>query len=579
MTINLISRRALWLFAFVSLAWQMQAQAPAGYYTAAKGTKGAAIKTALYHIVADHVERSYNQLWSDFKQTDLRPDGKIWDMYSGITSYEPGGSAQGANYKKEGDSYNREHSFPKSWFDNGKPMYTDLFHLYPTDGYVNNRRSNYPLGETDGEQYQSAGGFSKLGSCTWPGYSGTVFEPNDEYKGDFARTYFYMATAYENKIASWSSPMLAGNKYPAYASWVVSMLLKWAAEDPVSQKEIDRNNAVYGIQHNRNPYIDFPGLEQYVWGNKQDVAFDPDNYDGSGTTQPDELAAPQFDPAPGVVAKGTTVSITATDGAQIHYTVNEAAEQVSNTSVSLTIDATTSLTAYATQGTLTSPMARATYTVESEVPSGSNVYALVTSADQLTSGAGVLIVCVDKAVALGAVSKDVRSAAQVSVSNDRIETATGGEGLPYVVQVSAAGGDRFTLYSPADASYLSLTSDANKLNASDQATDDGAQWTLSIAGDGTATIANAQYAERTICYNASSPRFACYKSTSKQQPVALFVSTATTGLTDIKRDQQGYVSVTDLSGRVVRRSVDAQHALQGLPAGIYVVGGRKVIVR
>ncbi|MDQ9814329.1 endonuclease, partial [Acinetobacter pittii] len=77
------------------------------------------------------------------------------------------------------------------------------------------RRSNYPFGENNGETYKSKNGFSKLGKCTTPGYSGTVFEPNDEYKGDFARTYFYMATAYEDRIAGWNSSMLAGNKYPA----------------------------------------------------------------------------------------------------------------------------------------------------------------------------------------------------------------------------------------------------------------------------------------------------------------------------------------------------------------------------
>lgn len=97
-------------------------------------------------------------------------------------------------------------------------MFTDLFHLYPTDGYVNNRRSNYPFGETKGETYTSANNFSKLGKSTINGYSGVVFEPNDEYKGDFARSYFYMATAYEDRIAEWSSPMLDGSAYPAYTN-------------------------------------------------------------------------------------------------------------------------------------------------------------------------------------------------------------------------------------------------------------------------------------------------------------------------------------------------------------------------
>ncbi len=259
------------------------AQGPNGsgtYYQKADGMKGAELKTALCAIIYNRSERTYKELWQDFKTTDVRKDGMIWDMYSDVTNYEPGGSAQGSNYKNEGDSYNREHSFPKSWFgDKVAPMYTDLNHLYPTDGFVNNKRSNYPFGENNGEKYMSANNFSKLGACTYPGYSGIVFEPADEYKGDFARTYFYMVTCYEEKIVDWynnyseSRPTLDGKAYPGLSQWQLSMLMEWAAKDPVSEKEINRNNAVYSIQKNRNPFIDYPGLEQYIWGRLTDVPF------------------------------------------------------------------------------------------------------------------------------------------------------------------------------------------------------------------------------------------------------------------------------------------------------------------
>lgn len=112
--------------------------------------------------------------------------------------------------------------------------------------------------------YKSANDFSKLGPCSYPGYTGTVFEPNDEYKGDFARTYFYMVTYYEEKLADWyasnpeSQPTLDGQTYPGLSSWQLAMLMKWAKNDPVSEKEINRNNAVYAIQKNRNPFIDYP---------------------------------------------------------------------------------------------------------------------------------------------------------------------------------------------------------------------------------------------------------------------------------------------------------------------------------
>jgi len=261
------------------------------YYQNANGKKGAALKTALCGIIYDRTEKSYNYLWTAFHTTDVRSDGKIWDMYSDNTNYVPGGSAQGANYSKEGDSYNREHSFPKSWFGGEvMPMYTDLHHMYPTDGYVNNKRGNYPFGETSGNTYKSHNSFSKLGTCTVSGYTGTVFEPADEYKGDFARTYFYMITCYEEKLADWYNgnadgvrATIDGSTYPGFQTWQLNMLLAWAAADPVSDKEVARNNAVYGIQRNRNPFIDYPGLEQYIWGSKTDVEFSYDNYDGSGS--------------------------------------------------------------------------------------------------------------------------------------------------------------------------------------------------------------------------------------------------------------------------------------------------------
>lgn len=270
------------------------------YYQAADGKKGAELKTALCGIIYNRTERTYGDLWTDFKTTDKRADGKVWDMYSGISNYTFG-TDQAGNYSGEGEQnggkYNREHSFPKSWFGASKteipPMYTDLFHLYPTDGYVNGRRSNYPFGETTGNNYKSKNDFSKLGTCTYPGYTGKVFEPNDIYKGDFARTYFYMVTCYEEKIAKWYTDYgvggsgdtkegvlatLDGNAYPGLSPWQLEMLMKWSKNDEVSEKETNRNKAVYGIQNNRNPFIDYPGLEEYIWGSLTDVAFSYDNY-------------------------------------------------------------------------------------------------------------------------------------------------------------------------------------------------------------------------------------------------------------------------------------------------------------
>lgn len=263
---------------------QVLAQGPNNtgtYYKAADGKSGSELKTAMYDIIKDHTERSYKQLWTDFYTTDKRSDGKVWDMYSSKTNYTFG-TDQAGNYSKEGDVYNREHSFPKSWFNDAKPMYTDLVHLVPTDGYVNGMRGNLPFGETNSPTYSSYGEFSKVGPSSVSGYSGKVFEPNDQYKGDFARIYFYMATCYEDKIASWSCEMLDGTAYPAYKEWALTMLLKWAANDPVSEKEANRNEAVCSIQDNRNPFVDYPGLEQYIWGDLTVTPFSYDNYSTTG---------------------------------------------------------------------------------------------------------------------------------------------------------------------------------------------------------------------------------------------------------------------------------------------------------
>jgi len=253
--------------------WASAAE-PSGYYTSCEGKSGKVLLQQLEKVVGNHTTVSYDGLFDLYKTSDARPNGTVWDMYS--TKEYSFGSKCGS-YKKVGDCYNREHSFPKSWFSEAKPMYSDAFHLYPTDGKVNGQRSNYPYGECANGTTEPGSGsvraLGKLGSSTFPGYSGTVFEPDDEYKGDFARSYFYMCAAYNSRFAGWSSPMLAGNNYPGFTSWAVNLLLKWHRQDPVSKKELDRQEAVYGRQHNRNPFIDHPDLAEHIWGDKKDVAW------------------------------------------------------------------------------------------------------------------------------------------------------------------------------------------------------------------------------------------------------------------------------------------------------------------
>ena len=258
------------LFGILSLFYFLfvHGQIPPGYYTSAEGKTGVILQASLHNIIKDHTVVSYDYLWTAFETTDKKINGKVWDMYSDVPSgnlpYEYiFGSDQCGNYSGEGDCYNREHSWPQSWFGSSSPMVSDLFHIYPTDGYVNGTRSNYPYGDVSSVTWTSRNG-SKLGSCSDPGYSGTVFEPIDTYKGDFARSYFYMSTRYYTEDSGWpGSDATTGSQLK---TWELNALLAWSQMDPVSQKEVDRNNAIYQIQNNRNPFIDHPEYAAMIWG-------------------------------------------------------------------------------------------------------------------------------------------------------------------------------------------------------------------------------------------------------------------------------------------------------------------------
>jgi endonuclease I len=275
---------------------RLMASIPPGYYDAANNLTGQQLKTSLCHIIKNHTVISYANLWTAYYVTDAKPNGTVWDMYSDI----PDGTANGnppyvyifgthqcgnaPGY--ENGCYNREHSFPKSWSNTGTgdTIYSDLFHLYPTDSYVNGQRNNYPFGEVDNPTWTSMNG-SKLGNCSITGYSGVVFEPRDDFKGDFARTFFYIATRYEKSMAAWQNndangnAVLNGTSFPCYETWFINMLLAWNVADPVSQKEIDRNNVVYtNYQHNRNPFIDHPEYANAIWAPNAGVKPEPTNH-------------------------------------------------------------------------------------------------------------------------------------------------------------------------------------------------------------------------------------------------------------------------------------------------------------
>ena len=547
-------KRIILLSCFMIVTAMTWAQGPnhtGEYYKAADGKNGAELKTALHKLLLEEntfldedgiiqtmkfIMVPYSGLYDAYEDTDLRADGKIWDMYSNTSNYYPSnhtGSYNGEapngseNYNGKTTSscmYNREHSVPQSWFNGkeGTPPYSDLFHVYPTDGFVNNKRSNHPFGEVKTESWHSHNGFSKLGSCATEGYSGTVFEPNDLYKGDFARTYFYMATCYQDVNFTQDSQgngakvFESGDKktYPTLKTWALNMFLRWSYNDPVSDKEYYRNNAVYGLQFNRNPYIDYPGLEQYIWGSMTDVAFSYNNYQ---VPENYSIYIPGDDPGP----------------------------------------------------------------VDPPGPSGDgNVYKRVKSINDLEVGACYIIVCESRNMAMSEQGSNIRSNVSLTTTNGAVTTEVNKSGKPYELTLGTSNGN-YTLYDATGKVYLAHSS-GNSISTSNSApaSATGSQWTISFSGNN-AVITNAKNTDYSIKYNTSSPRFACYKSTSnmtaiqlyKRQPVSTSVTTEAAFPIDKAKPN---TIIYDLQGRKVGTTVNGTPHLK---KGVYIMSGRKVIAQ
>ncbi|MDY5982900.1 MAG: endonuclease [Anaeroplasma sp.] len=235
-------------------------------------TNGSNLSSSLHTLITNtHTTKlSYANVWTAYKTTDTFPGTPIiWDTYSEYL-YTYGTDQTGSSgYTGEGDNYNREHTVPQSWFGKASPMVADVFHILATDGKVNGMRSNYPYGEVDTSTYTSGNG-GKLGSSKLSGYNGTVFEPIDEYKGDIARGYMYMAIRYSDQLSSWTvgeAQKIFTGSYPYLTSYAMDLFTKWSHLDPVSDKEIIRNDAIEDVQGNRNPFIDHPEWIDTIWTN------------------------------------------------------------------------------------------------------------------------------------------------------------------------------------------------------------------------------------------------------------------------------------------------------------------------
>lgn len=537
-------------FVFCHLSLSL-AQGPNGsgtYYQSANGLCGANLKTKLFSIISKKTKSpSYDDLIDLYKKTDTRPDGKVRDWYSNTTNFTHDVDKAGT-YRKEGDCYNREHTVPQSW---GAPK-ADIVHVVPTDGYVNNRRGSLPFGEVGTPvKYQSNNGYSKMGPCKTAGYSGDVFEPNDEVKGDIARIYFYMATCYENTATNWSG-VFGGTKYQPMAQWTYEMMVRWSQLDPVDAVEIARNDSIAlpNVQGNRNPFVDYPGLEDYIWGSKKDVPFSYDNYEGGGGTPIFTVAQPVFSPNGGRFIDQVEVTITTpTEGATIYYTTNgvDANEQSQVYEGPITLTETTTLKAIAVKDDTKSYQTIATYTITDDQ-------------GQETPAEGT--------IALNNIFFD---SATGTISNKTTADLTGTKDGVTVVYALGTGGQRY------------CGTDHIRMYA-------GNSLTVSV-GVGTLTGLEFELAESTSkALSASNGSVSDYTWTGNTQSVTFNVSSGGghAKLKSVKVQLQQESTPTTINevegkglkveGRVYdlqgRKMVDAH-----LQKGIYIIDGKKIVIK
>jgi endonuclease I len=307
-----MNKNSLLLFTFIFLfAFSLFSQIPVNYYNNANGKSNAELKTALHQIIEVGTRLSYGSgsgsTWSGFEKSDLHPNGTVWDMYSLERRYFTGNATAPSGM-------NIEHSVAKSWWGgSNNNAYKDLYHLNPSDATANSARGSYPLGTTDGGSFNN--GSIKVGKNTFStDYTDFCFEPLDEYKGDFARAYLYMFTCYED--FSWtgtSAPtmLVANQTWPMLKTWAKNLLVSWHRQDPVSEKERVRMAEIFKLQNNRNPYIDYPELVEYLWGTRQGQPWNADGGTYPYLTSPTSSTTINFGKIPYLQTAHSTIQIKA----------------------------------------------------------------------------------------------------------------------------------------------------------------------------------------------------------------------------------------------------------------------------
>ena len=502
------------IFGASQLAGTAFAEIPDGYYNSLEGLCGVALKKAAKNKVRNHTVISYgDDTWLAFKTTDVRTvNGTLvwWDMYSNNQVAVSSGHG----------GMNIEHSVANSWWGGTKnDAYKDLFHLNPSDATANNRKSNYPLGEVVTSTWENGVtfvGYPASGTC---GGAKFVYEPHDDYKGDFARAFFYMFTVYDD--IAWMNSDDRNYMYDTTSDlllrpWAYELLLKWAEEDPVSQKEIDRNEAIYKMQRNRNPFIDNPELAKHIWGSKSNEPF---HFDGT--------YVPGEDPDPDVPGPDDpTVDPTPVPAGYWYAVTSEADLNETDKYVVVAVD--------------------------------QNVVMAATNAGKYMNTCGSLV-SIDKSASKPRLATVPADAGVVTLT----KTGTG-----YAMGVSDVSGNF--------QGYLTSTS-AKTLTYSTSNSTNGC--VVSITPSASETVLSFGNSAGKLLYNVQAPRFLTY--TSNQNPVMLYrleeekPGNAAVEAIDGSETPQ-LIGIFDINGRQINaRNVDE------LAKGMYIVvtnyGVKKII--
>ena len=680
---TIFTKRFFAAFAALFLVLAAQAQ---NYYEPVNNLKGGeTLKNALHQLLKEHKVISYGSgatsTWGAFYTTDVVPGTKnqVADMYSNTVRYfgEKGEAVQGMNI---------EHSVAKSWWGGSKvDAYYDLHHLNPSDANANTAKSNYPLAELDkNEKLSFNNGVTFVGKATIDGKKENAYEPCDKYKGDFARVFMYMFTCYQDYEYKYTWMNYACSTYPTLKPWAVELLLKWHEQDPVSEKEVARNNAVYAIQGNRNPFIDFPQLAHYVWGDSVDYTFTvgdsyfegvPDDLP-FGTYLLEDFSSDFGDFATVEIAgdypwsnKYGCAYVSAYDAEQ---KINNAAESwLVSPSLNLSKAGKVSisfeyLSKYNESGTAVErnclmvsdnyngDVAAATwraidfsikensvdysFTSSGEIlmpaeyigcenvtiafkyvataakagtfevknlvvkeyegsaggggsdngddgddnagESDENVsmyehFVLLTDAAALAAGDSAIIAY--NTFVMGEQSSNYREKLDGAVVNGRV-LQSWPAGTQILIIENGTKDNTFAFN--AGGQYLAAVSSGKNYLRSQASLTDDASWAVTIASDGAATIVSqGQYSKNSLQYNASSPRFSCYSSTQEKVKIYVKKVGGVTSVPIIFAGDNGTVDVYNLYGVCVKKGADASDPLQNLPAGMYIVNGKKVFKR